>query len=103
MQTLRLLLQLIVLLGLSGVAVCQCSNTSYGNGVFCIGGFGAGGGDANQTTKTVLYRPTAGHAIIAAAYACADSNCQNVPTTTMTISDNVNNPENCFEKSPGSP
>jgi len=103
MQTLRLLLQLIVLLGLSGVAVCQCSNTSYGNGVVCIGGFGAGGDNANQTTKTVFYSPTAGHAIIAAAYTCADRNCQNVPTTTLSIGDNLHNPEPCFQKSPGSP
>jgi hypothetical protein len=51
----------------------------------------------------VFYSPTAGHAIIAAAYTCADSNCQNVATATMTIGDNTNNPEPCFQNSPGSP
>jgi len=72
-------------------------------GVTYIGGAGAGGADANITSRTVNYSPAAGHAIIASAYTCYDSNCFAPPTTTMAISDNKNSPETCFAASPHSP
>ena len=100
--------------GLAILAVFSCSlgcvnssNTESGpvatSGVTHIGGAGAGGADANITSRTVNYTPAAGHAIIASAYTCYDSNCLVPPTTTMAISDNKNNPETCFTASPHSP
>ncbi len=117
----RLKVQLVFWLSLSGIALylvvagggrnskalqnkhSQCSNTSYGNGVVCVGGAGNGGDNTYLTTKSLTFSPSAGHAVIATAYTCADSHCQNVPTTTMTIGDNLHNPEPCFQKSPNSP
>ena len=81
----------------------HCSNTDYGHGVTCINGAGVGGANANITSKTVAYGPIAGHAVIAAAYTCADGNCQDIPVTTLKISDDVNDPEPCFTASPHSP
>jgi hypothetical protein len=80
-----------------------CSNTDYGHGVMCIDGAGAGGANANITSKTVAYTPTAGHAVIATAYTCADGNCQKTPATILKISDDANEPEPCFTASPHSP
>jgi hypothetical protein len=80
-----------------------CSSTDYGQGVTCIGGAGAGGSIAGVTSKTVSYTPTTGHAVVAAAYACADANCQKMPATTLKISDDINDPEPCFTASPHSP
>ncbi len=76
---------------------------NYGHGVTCIDGAGEGGNDVNMTTRTVAYRPRAGHAVIAAAYTCADKDCQNVPVTTLTIGDNLHDPEPCLVPSPHSP
>jgi hypothetical protein len=45
----------------------------------------------------------AGHAVIAAAYQCWDSECATTGAATLKISDNVNDPEPCFTKSPHSP
>src|SRR2546426_6516529 len=81
----------------------QCSNTNYGSDVTCVQGSGAGGATANITSRATSLSPTAGHAVIVTAYTCADSNCQLVPTTTLSISDNLHNPETCFVKSPHSP
>ena len=81
----------------------SCSNSDYGHGVVCIGGAGAGGPIANVTSKTVAYAPTSGHSILASAYTCADGNCQNIPVTTLKISDDINDPETCFAASPHSP
>jgi hypothetical protein len=81
----------------------HCSNADYGHGVICINGAGEGGNDINMTSRTVAYRPIAGHAVIAAAYTCADKDCQNVPVTTMTIGDNLHDPEPCLVASPHSP
>jgi hypothetical protein len=95
-----------------GVAACHkslpnnresCSNTDYGHGVRCLGGAGAGGNNANVTSRTVSYMPAAGNAIIASAYTCGDAKCQDSPRTALTISDNVNDPELCFVPSPHSP
>ena len=80
-----------------------CSNTQYGHGVTCINGAGAGGSDAYITSRTVSYRPGVNHAIIVAAYTCADSKCQEMPVTTLSIGDNINSPEPCFIPSPHSP
>jgi hypothetical protein len=89
---------------LSGSLGCaHHSKTDYGHGVIYIGGAGMGGSDANITSRTVNYSPTAGHAIIASAYTCYDSKCLIPPATTMAISDNKNRPEACFAASPGSP
>ncbi len=84
-------------------AAAHCSHTDYGHGVTCINGAGEGGNDINMTSRTVAYRPTAGHAVIAAAYTCADKDCQKVPVTTMTIGDNLHDPEPCLVASPRSP
>jgi hypothetical protein len=100
--TLRAVLILFVLL-LPRQVFSQCSNTSYGNGATCIKGAAGGGDIPNETSIDVPLSPIAGHGIIASAYTCADSLCQQVPATTMTISDNVNNPETCFVASPHSP
>jgi hypothetical protein len=83
--------------------VTQCSNADYGNGVTCIKVDGIGGSTTNETTKVLIFSPTALHAIIANAYTCADSNGQNAPMTTMTIGDNLHNLEPCFQESPSSP
>jgi hypothetical protein len=116
----RLIAQLLFLLILAGIAFYvvasgwrkskelqnknfQCSNRNFGNEVVCVGGASNGGDNAYLTTKNLTFSPTAGHAVIATAYTCADSKCQNIPTTTMTIGDNLQNPEACFQKSPGSP
>ncbi len=80
-----------------------CSNTDYGHGVRCLTGAGAGGDKSRITSKTVPYTPSPGNAVIAAAYTCADGNCQDVPKTLLKISDNVNDPEICFVPSPHSP
>jgi len=80
-----------------------CSHTAYGHGVTCIGGAGNGGTNVNISSKTVPYSPAAGHAVIVSAYTCADKDCQEIPVTTLTIGDNVRNPEPCFEPSPHSP
>jgi hypothetical protein len=99
-----LLISILFMLGTWSLhASGQCSNTNYGSGVTCIQGSGHGGAIANETSMTTFLSATAGHAIIATAYTCADSNCQNVPTTTMSISDNLHSPETCFVKSPHSP
>jgi hypothetical protein len=84
-------------------SVEHCSLTDYGHRVTCIDGAGEGGNDINMTTRTVAYRPIGGHAVIAAAYTCADKDCQNVPVTTLTISDNLHDPEPCLVASPHSP
>jgi len=110
----RLVLATFAILMLAGVAVFlrkkssppaaeHCSYTDYGHGVTCISGAGEGGNDINMTFRTVAYRPTTGHAVIAAAYTCADKDCQKVPATTMTIGDNVHDPEPCMVASPHSP
>lgn len=91
------------LIFVSTLTFAQCSNTSYGNGVTCIGGSGNGGSYTNQTSQTANYSPAAGHAIVAAAYQCWDSNCATTGTTTLSISDNLHNPETCFSASPNSP
>ncbi len=96
-------LALLVLFTVSKPTRKQCSNTDYGYGVTCINGAGEGGANANITSKTVVFSPTPHHAVIVAAYTCADSNCQKMPVTTLTISDSVNNPEQCFMPSPHSP
>jgi hypothetical protein len=79
------------------------SSSDYGHGVRCMGGAGAGGDTPNVTSRTVAYHAAAGHAVIAAAYTCADSNCQDIPVTTLKISDDINDPELCFIPSPHSP
>jgi len=56
-----------------------------------------------MTSRTAAYRPTPGHAVIAAAYTCADKDCQKVPVTTLSIGDNLHDPESCFVASPQSP
>ncbi len=96
----------LVLLLIPATALGQCSNTSYGNGATCIQAAGAtGGGCASGcTSNTLSFPPAAGHAVIVATYACGNSACTGSTTGfTETISDNVNNPEACFVKSPGSP
>ena len=85
------------------VAQGGCSNTVYGHSVACVGGAGAGGSTAGVTSRTVSYKPASGHAVVATAYTCADANCQNVPASTLRISDNINDPERCFAASPHSP
>lgn len=87
----------------SALAFSQCFNTNYGSGVTCIGGAGNGGLHTNQTSNSVNYSPAAGHAIIATAYQCWDSNCATTGKTTLSISDNLRNPETCFSASPHSP
>jgi len=81
----------------------HCSNTDYGHGVTCVSGAGDGGNEVNMTSRTVFYRPTKGHAVIAAAYTCADKDCQKIPATTLAISDNIHDPEPCMIASPHSP
>lgn len=100
--TLRTAFVLFLLLLPCGM-LSQCSHTNYGNGAICMQGTGQGGNTPNETYKTVPFSPAAGHGIIASAYTCADSLCQQVPATTMTIGDNLNNPETCFAASPHSP
>lgn len=103
------ILLLAVLLSLfAPIAFCQCSNTSYGAGVVCVGSAGVGSPTENMSSNTVSYSPTAGHAILAAAYTCGlnatSNNCGLAPTTTLTISDNVHpSGETCFTASPHSP
>ena len=80
-----------------------CSNTSFGNGVVCIRAHGAGSSTANETYRTVALAPAAGHAVIVAAYQCWDAECATTGTTELRVSDNVNDPEPCFTKSPHSP
>lgn len=80
-----------------------CSNSDYGQGVTCIGGSGAGGDDAYLTSRTVNYSPTGGNSVIVSAYTCADKACQQMPDTTLSIGDNINDPEPCMTKSPSSP
>lgn len=87
----------------AAVVNAQCANTSYGYGVTCIKAAGYGGSGTAQTTKDLGFTPTAGHAIIVAAYQCWDSNCLTTGSATMTLSTNVHSPEPCFTKSPGSP
>ena len=78
--------------------------SAHNFGVKYIGGAGNGGATKDETTKTASYSPTAGHAIIASAYTCGPAGtCQDSVSTTMSIGDNVNNPEPCFYPSPGSP
>jgi len=74
-------------------------------GVVLIGGAGNGSNIENLSTNSVSYSPTAGHAIIASSYTCGPNNatCQTSIGTTISIGDNVNNPESCFYSSPGSP
>jgi hypothetical protein len=111
---LRLVLPTVAILILIGILVSlrkkspppaaeHCSHTDYGHGVTCINGAGEGGNDINMTSRTVAYCPTAGHTVIAAAYTCADKDCQNVPVTRMTIGDNLHDPEPCLVASPHSP
>ena len=90
-------------LGGNGSGSGSGSGSDYGQGVVLIGGAGAGGADSEVTSRTIAYAPTAGNAIIASAYTCADAACQNIPSTTLKISDNVNDPEFCFIASPHSP
>jgi hypothetical protein len=66
---------LVILALVAGSIGCaHPSKTDYGHGVAYVGGAGAGGADANLTSRTVDYSPSAGHAIIASAYTCSDSN-----------------------------
>lgn len=54
---------------------------------------------------TTSYSPTAGHTVVIGSYACADTGACTASTTgvTLTISDNINNPETCFTAAPSSP
>ena len=81
----------------------HCSDTNFGHGVVCVSGTGKGGNDVNITSKTVDYAPAAGNAVIAAAYTCADRDCQQIPATTLRLGDNLHDPEPCFVASPHSP
>lgn len=99
----KLLTLVLVSLCWQSRGLAQCSNTSYGSGATCIQGAGNGGAIANESSMTVPFSPTPGHAVIAAAYQCWDSNCATTGNTTMTIGDNINNLESCFAASPHSP
>ena len=88
----------------SASSEAQCSSASYGGVATCVQAAGAGGPSTNQSSKSISFQPVAGHAVIAAAYQCWDSNCQTTGSTTMSISDNVNpSGEACFIPSPHSP
>src|SRR6516165_4494033 len=84
-------------------SLAQCSNTSYGSGVTCVQYGGGGGAITNESQVVASFSPTAGHAVIATAYQCWDSGCLTTGSTTMTIGDNIHNPESCFVASPHSP
>lgn len=83
-------------------AAGQCTNTSYGAGVTCIKGTG-NQTRTGQTTVSVSFTPTAGHAVIATGYSCWDSTCKTTGTTTLSIGDNIHGTDACFVKSPHSP
>jgi len=98
-----LLLGCLTAVALGACAEPQCSNTNLGNGVACVRAHGEGSPKANETSRTVELRTTPGNGVIVAAYQCWDALCATTGTTTLAISDNINSPEGCFTKSPGSP
>jgi len=79
-----------------------CADTSYGDGVTCIKGAGQQT-TTDQTTVSVPFTPTEGHAVIATGYSCWDSECKTTGATTLSIGDNVHGTEACFVASPHSP
>jgi hypothetical protein len=56
------------------------------------------------TSVSVTVSPFAGNPVQILGFTCANSaTCATVPTQTLTISDNINNPETCFVQAPSSP
>lgn len=94
---------LLTIFALGACAESQCSYTSFGSGVVCVRAHGEGSPKANETSRTVELHTSAGNGVIVAAYQCWDALCATIGSTTLTVSDNVNNPEACFTKSPDSP
>jgi len=101
--TLRNLCWASLFLVIGACTRAPCSGTSFGDNVVCIRAHGAGSSTVDETYRTVELAPAAGHAVIVAAYQCWDALCATTGTTTMRLSDNLNDPEPCFTKSPNSP
>jgi hypothetical protein len=79
-----------------------CTTTNLGNGVTCNNAFLIQGSSATNLQAT--FSPTAGDNILIIAYGCGVSSCISTAYTgTLSILDNLNNPETCFALSPSYP
>jgi hypothetical protein len=80
----------------AGGVTWNCNAAFLGNG---------NSGSGGQTPQSITYSPAPGTALIIWFYTCADAGActTNTTGTTYSIKDNINNPETCFQQSPGSP
>ena len=75
------------------------SPTSVGQFTFCSEAYN----DVNGTSVSVSLSPYAGNGVELFVSFCGPACNAAPPAVTLTISDNINNPETCFVKSPHSP
>ena len=75
------------------------SPTSIGQFTFCSEAYN----DVNGTSVSVSLSPYAGNGVELFVSFCGPACNAAPPAVTLTISDNINNPETCFVKSPHSP
>ena|GEM_PF-858628 len=76
------------------------SPTSVGQYTFCSEAYN----DVNGASVSVSMSPFAGNGVELFVSFCSASGCSTPPAAvTLTVSDNVNNPETCFTRSPHSP
>lgn len=80
----------------AGGVTWTCNFASLGPGNSGTGGVGA---------QTITFSPTAGTAAVIWVYACGDGGACTTSTAgqSVVVSDNLHNPETCFQTSPGSP
>jgi hypothetical protein len=95
-------------LRLPRVQAGSCGTSSFSAGGVtwtCNAAFLSGGGTGGLSPQTITYSPTAGTTAVIWVYTCMDSSSctANTAGQTIVVKDNVNNPETCFQASPGSP